>query len=140
MAIRSQKTQILHGVGSGTPVFTAIEEVTDVKLGGVTIPQIDVTHLMSTSKEFLSGLKDNGTIDITCNFTNGTVQQAVRGDADLGTISPYEIVLGGAATPITIAFSAFVTKLDGPSAKVDSKLEMQIALKITGNITITVGP
>lgn len=137
MAIRSQKTEIKHGIGA---VFTSIEEVTDVKLAGVTIPQIDVTHLMSTSKEFLSGLKDNGTVDITANFTNGTVQAALRADADAGTISPYQIVLGGATTPITIGFNAFVTKLEGPMAKVDSKLEMQISLKITGNITVTVGP
>lgn len=136
MAIRSQNTQILHGVGA-TPVFTAVEEVTDITLGGVSIPQIDTTHLMSTSKEFLAGLKDNGTAEISANFTNGPVQAAVRADADLGTIAPYQIILGGGATPITIDFDAFVTKYDGPNAKVDGKLEIKVSFKITGDITIS---
>lgn len=136
MAIRSQQTQIKHGVGTGTPTYTAVEEVTDIKLGGGTVPQIDVTHLMSTAKEFLAGLLDNGTVDVSCNFINGTVQQAVRADFVAGTISPWEIVLGGGVTPITVTFNAFVIKMDGPSAKVDSKLEMSFSLKLTGDITI----
>lgn len=132
MAIRSQKTQILHGTGAGS----AVEEVTDIKLSGGTVPQIDVTHLMSTAKEFLAGLLDNGTVDISCNFVNGTVQQAVRADFVAGTISPWQIVLGGATTPITVSFNAFVIKIEGPSAKVDDKLTMTFSLKLTGDITI----
>lgn len=136
MAIRSQKTKIKHGVGTGTPTYSEVEEVTDIKLSGGTVPQIDVTHLMSTSKEYLAGLKDNGTVDVTCNFTNGTVQQAVRADFDNGTISPWQVALDGADTPIIVSFNAFVTKLEGPDAKVDSKLEMTFSLKLTGDITI----
>jgi hypothetical protein len=135
MAIRSQKTQIQHGTGA-TPTYAAFEEVTDIQIGGVSIPQIDTTHLMSTSKEFLPGLKDNGTIEISANYTNGTVQQAVRADADDGIVSPWRIVLGGADTPINITFNAFPTKYDGPNAKVDNKLEIKVSLKITGDITI----
>jgi hypothetical protein len=135
MAIRSQDTEIQHGTGA-TPTFAGFEEVSDIQIGGVSIPQIDTTHLKSTSKEFLPGLKDNGTIDIVANFTNGAVQQAVRADANDGVVAPWRIVFNGGATPINVTFNAFPTKYDGPNAKVDGKLEIKVSLKITGDITI----
>jgi hypothetical protein len=134
-AIRSQGTTFSHGVGS---VFTPVEEANDIKLGGISVSSIDVTHLASTSMEFLAGLKDNGTCDVSCNFTNGTVQTAMRTDMNAGVTSPYKVmILGPAATVTTIAFNAFLTKYSGPDAKVNGKLEIQMSLKITGDITIT---
>ena len=137
-ALRAQGTQIQHGVGS---VFTSIEECNDIKIAGISISSIDVTHLTSTAKEFIPGLADNGTVDIMCNFINGTVQNAVRADSNAALVSPYKILInsGTTTTPsvTTIAFSAFVTKYAGPDAKVDGKLDIQITLKVTGALTIT---
>ena len=137
-ALRAQGTTIKHGVGT---VFTEIEECTDIKLGGLTVTSIDVTHLKSIAKEFIPGLSDNTTVDITCNFINGTVQNAVRADANAAVVAPYQILInsGTVTTPAvtTIAFSGFVTKISGPDAKVDSKLEIQMTIKVTGAITIT---
>ena len=122
-AIRSQGTVVKHGT-------TAIEEVRDVKLNGVQTSTIDVTHLTSSSKEFLAGLKDNGTVDLTCNFTNGTVQQAVRTDANAGTTAAYSIVIPGpGSSTTTMTFNAFVTKFDGPTAGVDRAMDLMISLK-----------
>ena len=137
-ALRAQGTQIMHGVGT---VFTAVEECTDIKLGGLTVTSIDVTHLRSLAKEFIPGLSDNTTVDITCNFINGPIQNAVRSDANAALVSPYQILIasGTTATPsvTTIAFNGFVTKYAGPDAKVDGKLEIQMTIKITGALTIT---
>ena len=137
-ALRAQGTTIKHGVGT---VFTEIEECSDIKLGGVTITSIDVTHLKSVAKEFIPGLSDNTTVDITCNFINGTIQNLVRADANAALVSPYQILInsGTPTTPTvtTIAFSGFVTKYAGPDAKVDGKLEIQMTIKVTGALTIT---
>lgn len=134
-AIRSQGTHLQHGIAT---VFTDLEEASDIKLGGISVSAIDVTHLQSTSKEFIAGLKDNGTCDVTCNFTNGTVQAAMRADMNAGTTAPYKVlIIGPGATVTTIAFSGFLTKYAGPDAKVDGKLEIQLTIKITGDITIT---
>jgi hypothetical protein len=119
-----------------TVTYATIEEPTDVKLGGVSVTSIDMTTLLSIAKESIAGLPDNGTAEGTFNFTNGTVQALVRADMNAGATSPYKIVIPGGATPINIGFSAYVTKLAGPDAKVDGKLEIQITLKITGAITI----
>lgn len=133
-AIRSQGTKLQHGVGT---VFTDLEEASDIKLGGVSVSAIDVTHLQSTAKEFIAGLKDNGSCDFTCNFINGTVQEAMRQDCNNGVTSPYKIVITSGTATITFAFSGFLTKFDGPEAKVDGKLEISGTIKITGDITLT---
>lgn len=133
-AIRAQGTKLQHGISA---VFSDLEEASDIKLGGVSVSSIDVTHLQSTSKEFIAGLKDNGTCDISCNFTNGTVQSAMRADMNAGTTSPYKVVIAAPTATITIAFSGFLTKYAGPDAKVDGKLEVQMTIKITGDIAIT---
>ena len=133
-ALRAQGTKIQHGVAT---VFSDVEEASDIKLGGVSVSSIDVTHLQSTSKEFIAGLKDNGTCDVSCNFTNGTVQTAMRADMNTGTTSSYKVVIPSPTVTITIAFSGFLTKYAGPDAKVDGKLEIQMTIKITGDITIT---
>ena len=122
-------------------VYVELEEASDIKMGGVTISSIDVTHLRSIAKEFIPGLSDNTSVDLTCNFTNGVVQNAIRADANAALTSPYRILIAsgipGALTTTTVAFLAFVTKYAGPDAKVDSKLEIQITLKVTGAFTIT---
>lgn len=136
MAIGSQKTKVQRG--AGTPVaYTELEEVTDVQLSGVNISTIDTTHLQSTAKEFIPGLKDNGTLNITCNYVKGTVQEALWTDANEQATSLYKIALEGVGTtaPIIISFSGFVTKYE-LSGKVDNKITLQVSLKVTGDITI----
>lgn len=117
--------------------FATVEESNDIKLGGVSVSSIDVTHLLSTAKEFVAGLKDNGSCDVAANFINGTVQTLMRADMNNGVTSPYRMIIPAQSVTITIAFSGFLTKYAGPDAKVDGKLEIQMSLKITGDITIT---
>lgn len=117
--------------------YSVLEEANDIKLGGISVTSIDVTHLLSTSKEFIAGMKDNGSCDIACNFINGAVQTLMRNDCNAGVTSPYQILIPAGAATITIAFSGFLTKYAGPEAKVDGKLEIQMTLKVTGDTTIT---
>jgi hypothetical protein len=134
-AIRSQGTRLQHGTGANPVVFADIEECTDIQLGGVSVAVVDVTHLLSLGKESVPGLLDPGTITLTCNYTGGAVQKSLYADVLAGQTSPYQLILGGSATPITISFNAYVTKYDGPTAKVDGKLDLSISLKITGVTT-----
>lgn len=117
--------------------FSTVEEASDIKLGGVSVSAIDVTHLLSTSKEFIAGLKDNGTCDLSANFINGAIQTLMRNDMNNGVTSPYKILISAGLTTVSIAFSGFLMKYAGPEAKVDGKLEIQMSIKITGDIAIT---
>ena len=63
-AIRSQGAILAHG--AGTPaVYTEVEELTDIQLTGIAVQSVDVTNLSSSSKEFIAGLNDNGSIQIS---------------------------------------------------------------------------
>jgi len=124
--------------------YATCEEASNIKFGGITVSAIDVTHLQSLAKEFIPGLRDSGSCDVSCNFINGPVQQLMRIDQNNGTVSPYQVVIPTytvgpagtpiAATPITFSFLAFLTKFAGPDAKVDGKLEIMMTMKITGAI------
>jgi len=118
-----------------TYAYAAVEEPTDIKIGGVSISSIDASHLQSVAKESIAGLIDNGSLDFSTNFTNGPVQQLLRQDAVAGVTSAYCMTMGAGASLIRIFFQAYVTKLDGPTAKVDGKMEMQYTAKITGAVT-----
>lgn len=118
-----------------TAAYADVEEASDIKIGGVQVSTVDVTHLQSTAKEYVAGLLDNGSLDFSCNFTNGPVQTLLRTDMYNGITSPYKMIINPTGTtPINVMFSGFVTKADGPSAKVDGKMEMQYTVKITGSI------
>ena len=135
-AIRSQRAILAHG--AGTPaVYTEVEELTDIQLTGIAVQSVDVTNLSSSSKEFIAGLNDNGSIQISGNYTHGVGQKALWADASAGITAPYKLTLGShLITPIVITFSGFPTKFD-LSTKVDGKVEFSSAIKITGDITIT---
>lgn len=128
------------GVGNATAVgtYTAvsftyadIDEPTDVKFGGISASQMDVSHLLSTAKEAIPGLVDNGSVDFTCNFTNSPAQNQMLADQYQAVVTNWRVILGGI---VQRTFSAFVSKFDGPSAKVDSKMDVQVSLKISGAI------
>lgn len=125
------------GTYTGTvTTYADIEEVSDVKIGGISVSTIDVTHLQSQAKEYVAGLIDNGSLDASMNFTKGAVQMLVNADLNNGVTSPYRMVIGPTLqSPINIYFLAFPTKWDGPTAKVDGKMDLQVSWKITGALT-----
>lgn len=116
--------------------YALFEESSSIKLGGVSVSSIDTTHLLSEAKEFVAGLQDNGTCEISANFINGTVQGLVRADMNAGATSAYQIVIPGKSNNTVISFSGFVTKYAGPDLKTDGKVEISVTIKITGAITI----
>lgn len=128
------------GLGNATAVgtysavsytYVDIDEPTDVKFGGISVTAIDCSHLQSTAKEAIPGLVENGTVDFSLNFTNSAAQNQLVNDQYSGTTTSWRVVLGGF---INRTFQAFVSKLDGPSAKTDGKLELGASIKITGAI------
>jgi hypothetical protein len=74
MALNAQGSKILHSSLDSPASYTAIEEVTSISGPDGSANLIDVSHLGSTRKEYLTGLADNGQIQMACNFTAGTKQ------------------------------------------------------------------
>ena len=65
-------------VGTASPItYSELEEVTSGVQVGETAPLIDVSHLQSTSREYIAGLEDGDEFSVECNavMTSPAVQQ-----------------------------------------------------------------
>jgi len=121
------------GTGTVTPeTYWTIGEVTDCDRAAGDRTEIDVTHLTSTSKEYLLGLRDGGTFTFSVNFLFGddgqtAVREAEASDDSFHWIAEYP-------SGNTCSFDGFVKSFTGPSAEVDGKLSGSVNVKITGDV------
>ena len=63
------------GSGASPQVYTTIAEVMRCGPIGSSNPEVDVTNLDSTAKEYIAGLADGNTVDFDVNFLVGNAQQ-----------------------------------------------------------------
>lgn len=63
------------GSGASPQVYTTIAEVLRCGPIGSTNPEVDVTNLDSTAKEYIAGLADGNTVEFDMNFIAGNTQQ-----------------------------------------------------------------
>ncbi|GAA5124666.1 hypothetical protein JIN84_12975 [Luteolibacter yonseiensis] len=113
---------------------TAIGGLTDVNITGRDVTAIDVTNHGSTgnAREFLGGLVDNGTLELTGNF-EGTHAGITYLEAHLGEVVDAVVTYSDASTHL---FKVIV----GPpttSNPLDDKIEFSASFKISGPITGT---
>jgi len=111
---------------------TAIGKLTDSPISGRDVNIIDITTRSSSgnAKEFVGGLIDNGTMDLTGNYDIGDAGQA----ALLGWESQTKSVVVTFSDGTTASFSAVVGAMN-QSAPLDDKVEFSCSLKITGPVT-----
>jgi hypothetical protein len=154
-ALRSQNSSIAWGglapaidplttaaitTAAGTASWGGFEEAVEIKPSGQKVDEIDVTHLQSLAKEFILGLEDSGSVDVTMNFTGGKIQQQMFVEKANKTLSLYQITLGAQLqTPATFVFCAFCVKADTPDAKVNGKIDLTVSLRISGPVAINWG-
>lgn len=142
MALHSQGTFILHGDGDSPEGFTEIEEVNGITGPDGTAQLIEVTHLQSAGKEYLSGLPDFGKVSLTCNFTGGTEQMKLR--TMFSTHAPAEnFIIAVPDEPVAnpavyhqFAFSAAVNGWS-ISTPTDDKAQLTISLQTSGAMVYT---
>ena len=63
------------GSGASPQVYTTIAEVLRVGPIGSSNPEVDVTNLDSTAKEYIAGLADGNTVEFEMNWVAGNSQQ-----------------------------------------------------------------
>jgi hypothetical protein len=81
------------GDGLSAEGFTVIGEITSLSGPEISAEEIEVTNLDSALnfKEFISGLKDGGSVTFTMNWNKSANQVAVRDDVAAGTKRNYEM-------------------------------------------------
>ena len=134
-------TKLQIGDGAGTEVFTDIGDVVSFAFSGESVEVIDATSFDDSEKEYISsGIVEGGEVSFEINYSGVDTQHiALRTDMRAGTQRNFKVKLNDqiATAPTTIAFSGFITKLDGPSAAVGEAYKGSITIKLTGKATHT---
>jgi len=101
---------------------------------------IDITHLGSTAKEKLIGLRDEGqvTIDVNLDTTATSYQMALKDDRAARTLRQYEIVLTDRGTalahiPSALNYDAYVSGF-AITGSVDNIVKASITMEITSAV------
>lgn len=143
MALKSQGSAVAisnedaDATAYGTATFTAVGEVTDIGEPDGEAADIDVTHLGSAAKEYLTGLPDNGNIQLSAN--------AVTDDA--GQLECREAMNAQQRRWIKITWSdgevqyvkGLIKKM-GRSAGTDAKIGLTINVRTSGAWTYVAAP
>ena len=75
LAVLGSGATLQLGSGASPQVYTTIAEVLRCGPIGSTNPEVDVTNLDSTAKEYIAGLADGNTVDFDVNFIAGNTEQ-----------------------------------------------------------------
>ena len=105
----------------------SIGGLTDISISGADVPAIDITTHDSTAKEFVSGLIDWGTLELTGKFdAANSGQDALR--AGLGASAAFVVTLPNAAT------ISFIALIGGVSEDIplEDAVGFSVSCKITG--------
>lgn len=113
--------------------WTGVGEIVDMDRAGGTRSEIDVSHLESTSKEFLAGLRDSGSYTFSMNWLFGDAGQAAVLAAE-GSDDPATFRVTYPSTD-SLTFDGYVTSVSGPSLGVDDKLSGSVTIRISGDLT-----
>jgi hypothetical protein len=144
MAIETQGTRIYWSTSTAvsTAAGTLIGSVIDLSGPNSQGSEIDVTSFDSTAKEFLMGLRDEGTISInllrdTSNTAQGNLiaDQATRSLRKL-TIDFSTLVMTTAAIGSRLTMDAYVQGF-AYSAGADDALKAAVTFRITGAVNTT---
>jgi hypothetical protein len=127
-AISTTGTAFTTGSGSVSGIITAIN------LGGISTAEIDVTQLSDTSKNYIMGTRDGGTVEVTVMVDTAALPDLPTA----GSASPSSFVLrfgaSGGGGP-TFTFGAYVQAVSTEAA-LDGAVTATYTLRISGAISV----
>lgn len=137
-AVLSQGCIIARGDNASPIVYTTIAEVTSIDGPGASTPEQEVTDLSSNAKEFVSALKDEGTVELEMFLRpNHATQSTLIADHAAGSTNTQSWRVTLTDSPqSTITFNAWVQNFR-PSLGVDQPGTVAVTLRVTGAATWT---
>lgn len=134
MAEESQGVRIFTGtLTTQYATVVSIKEVTDFSGPGGAAAIIDVTHLGSTAKEKMVGLRDEGQLSMTMNFNSTDPGQvAFIADRAARTKRGYTLKFSSSdVAPHRVRFKGYPMQFS-IAGSVDNKVTANIVIEITG--------
>lgn len=137
-AYKGSQTTIKIGDGASPEVFTTVAEINNFGELGQANDLIEVTHLLSTAKEYIGGLPDGVEIPIAANYVpNDTAQVAAIAKVASGTTANFKYIYpsGAAGGSKMFTFAALVLAWNiGPTTP-NEAVKLNMRLKVSGAIT-----
>ena len=122
------------GDGASPQVYTTIAEVMRCGPIGSSNPEVDVTNLDSTAKEYIAGLADGNTVDFDVNWLVGNTEQtSLRTSQQAGSTINLKMVYP--TSPETNAqFDLVLLDFEMGETTADAQLTARISGRITGSV------
>ncbi len=127
--------------GQGTTISwagTSVAEVTKIGDVELSAKAIDVTHLGSTAKEYISGLVEAGSVKIEGNFYAGDTNGQIALKAAIGGASGAVVITFPTATGASWSFTAIVTKFTQGKSEGKDCVPFSAEFQITGLPTMSI--
>lgn len=136
-AFLGSQTLLKLGDGASPEVFTTIGEVVNIGPIAQRKDLVEVTHMLSTAKEFIGGLSDGQEIAITMNFLPTNTQQLalLTAAASITAAKNFKYTMPTGGGSLTFSFSALVLGTGVGPTTPNTATQLTAGLKITGAIT-----
>lgn len=136
-AFPGSQTLLKMGDGNSPEVFTTIGEVVRIDPIAQKKESIEVTHMLSTAKEFIGGLTEGQEISFTCNFLPTNTQQValIAAAAAIAAAKNFKYVLPSGGGSLTASFAAVVTGSSVGPTTPNTATQVTFTVKISGPVT-----
>ena len=138
MSIESQGVKLFWSASTSYSTAQQVGEVRSFNGPTGSANVIDITHLGSTAKEKLIGLRDEGQLSMDVNLnTSDAAQTALRADRASRALRKAAIKLTDASTS-TLVFDAYCSGFS-ITGQVDQQIMANVVLEIAAAVTWTTG-
>lgn len=133
-AVLGKNATLGLGSGASPQVYTTIAEVLRCGPIGSTNPEVDVTNLDSTAKEYIAGLADGNTVEFEMNWLGDNTQQtSLRTSQASGSTVNLRMVWQ--TSPNTIAqFDLVLLQFEMGETTAEQQVTARVSGRITGSI------
>jgi len=132
--LKSQQCSIWVYESATSPLtYAQIGQVTSISGPDGSVPEVDVTNLSSTGKEYIGGLPDFGSVTLEVIFDSATVttmHSQIWTDFLAQTVTTYQIRLSD-SPQTTITFTGYPNQYSW-NLGVDAAVTASIGFKISG--------
>ena len=137
LAVLGKGAQLGLGDGASPQVYTTIAEVLRVGPIGSTNPEVDVTNLDSTAREYIAGLPDGLNVEFEMNFVVGNAQQqSLRSSQEAGSTVALRL-LWDTSPQASAEFNFVLLDFQMGETTPDAQTTARIAGRISGSIQWT---
>lgn len=135
-AVLGKGSTLQLGSGASPQVYTTIAEVLRVGPIGSQNPEVDVTNLDSTAKEYIAGLADGAEVEFEFNWVAGnTQQQSLRSSTASGSTINLRMVWAQLSPNTTAQFDFVLKNFEMGETTPEQQVTARVSGRISGSIT-----